>query len=127
MKHKATVFVFGLLAMCFIFTNKTSANKPTVTIEAPSSVVKGSEITIKINVEHNSNSFLHYVNWAYISVNGKDIARWDFSASKRPEGNNFSREVKYKTLTAPTEIEAEANCNIHGSKGKVTYTLSIEK
>ena len=55
--RKTTVFiVIGLFAMCFIFTSSTYANIPTVTIKAPSSAVKGSEVTIKIHVEHN-NSF----------------------------------------------------------------------
>ena len=125
-KAKNRIILIGLFAMCFIFTSSTYANKPTVTIEAPSSAAKGSEVTIKIYVEHNSDNFLHYVNWAYISVNGKEIARWDFSSSKRPEGNNFSREVKF-TVTGPLEIAAEAYCNIHGSNGKVTHTLSIGK
>ena len=127
MKNKATVFILiGLLALCLVFTSSSYANKPTVTIEAPSSAAKGSEATLKIHVEHNSNSSSHYVNWAYISVNGEEIARWDFSSSKRPEGINFYREGKF-TVTAPIEIEAEANCNIHGSRGKVTHTLSLAK
>ena len=127
MKNKATVSILiGLLAMCFVLTSTTYANIPTVTIEAPSSAAKESEVTIKIHVAHNSDNFLHYVNWAYISINGKEVARWDFTSSSRPEGNNFSREVKF-TVTAPLEIAAEANCNMHGSKGKVKHTLSLGK
>jgi len=100
------------------------ANKSSVSLTAPESVAKGTEVTIKVNVTHSGNNMFHYTNWVYVKINGKEVARWDFSATKTPESENFTKEIKY-TANEPAQIEAEANCNIHGSTGisKASITL----
>jgi len=100
------------------------ANKSSISLTAPESVSKGTEVTIKVNVTHSGNNMFHYTKWVYVKVNGKEIARWDFSATKTPESENFTKEIKY-TVNEPVQIEAEANCNIHGSTGisKASITL----
>ncbi len=100
-----------LAASVAVFANKTSAK-----IDAPDTVAKGAEVTIKVTYSHTGNNFMHYTNWASIKANGKEIARWDFSSNKRPEDEVFVREIKY-TVKEPVEIEAQGNCNIHGSAG----------
>jgi hypothetical protein len=57
-------------------------------------------------------------------VNGSEIKRWKFGSFSRPESNNFSREITYTVTTGPLEIVAEANCNMHGSNGTATATVS---
>jgi desulfoferrodoxin (superoxide reductase-like protein) len=101
------------------------ADKTAVEIEAPSSVKKGDIITIKINVIHEGNNFLHYTNWIYVKAGGKEIGRWEYSMTSIPENEKFSKEIKF-TVNESTDIEAEANCNIHGSAGKKVLKISVK-
>jgi desulfoferrodoxin (superoxide reductase-like protein) len=55
---------------------------------------------------------------------GKEIARWDYTSTNRPDSENFFKEVKV-TATEPLEIVAEASCNIHGSAGPATAKIEI--
>jgi desulfoferrodoxin (superoxide reductase-like protein) len=116
----SAVFILSLLAVP-LFANKTS-----VTIDAPDNALRGGVITIKITATHDGNSFFHYTNWVYIKVNGKEIARWDFSSSKRPENGVFTKEATYVIFNGPVVIEAEGNCNIHGSAGIATKEVKIK-
>ena len=100
------------------------ANKTAVAISAPASAAPGTEITIKVTATHNANNFLHYTDWLYVMVNGKEIARWDFTRGKRPEGSVFTREIRY-TVNENAEIKAEGHCNMHGSKGPSTAQVSV--
>jgi desulfoferrodoxin (superoxide reductase-like protein) len=120
-KKILAIFLFFFI----IFSGAAFANKTSVTIEAPDTVKKGAEITIKINVTHKGNNFIHYTNWVIVKVNGEEISRWDFSSGNRPENENFSREVKY-TVKGPTEIFAEGHCNIHGSAGPSVLKLKVK-
>lgn len=118
--------IFAILILSLVlFSVNAFANKTSVTIEGPESAAKGSEITIKINVKHDGNNFFHYTNQVYVKANGKEIARWDFSATSRPENDVFTREVKL-TITEPTEIVAEGICNIHGSDGPAVLSVRVE-
>ncbi|MFC1505398.1 desulfoferrodoxin family protein, partial [Thermodesulfobacteriota bacterium] len=67
----------------------------------------------------------HYTNWVRVSVNGSELKRWEFSRSNRPENENFTLTVTY-AVTAPIEIVAEANCNMHGSEGPATVTVNAK-
>ncbi len=120
-KKSLALFVFLLLA----FAAAAYANKTAVAVVAPEAVVVGTEVTITINVTHSANNFFHYTKWVTVKADGEEIARWDFSGSKRPEDENFSREVKY-TVTKPVEIIAQGSCNIHGSKGPVTVKIGVQ-
>jgi desulfoferrodoxin (superoxide reductase-like protein) len=100
------------------------ANKSATELDVPASAQLGDEITITVNVKHNGNNLFHYTNWVYVMVNGTEIKRWKFSRFKKPESENFSREVTYKVVTLPLEVVAEANCNTHGSEGRATATVS---
>jgi desulfoferrodoxin (superoxide reductase-like protein) len=116
----------GLIVLFLITATSTFANKASVSIDAPESVMKGSEITIKLNVEHDGNHIFHYTKWVYVMINGKEIERWDYTWRKRPEAENFTKEITY-VVNQPIEIVAEANCNTHGSKGKVIKKVSVKE
>jgi len=127
MRFKTGYSLFAGLIVLFLITAPSAfANKASVKIDAPDIVVKGSEITIKINVEHESNSMFHYTKWVYVMINGKETNRWEYSWRKRPESNNFTKEITY-TVNEPLEIVAEGSCNTHGSEGKVTHTVSLKE
>jgi desulfoferrodoxin (superoxide reductase-like protein) len=117
--------LFYLTVIFFLSTGAALADKSAIIIIAPESTAKGTEVTIKINVTHHGNNMFHYTNWVYVKINGKELARWDFSATKTPESENFTKEIKY-TVNEPAQIEAEANCNIHGSAGIAKAGISIK-
>jgi len=115
-----TVFVFCLL----ISLDRVCADESSVIIEAPATATRGEEITIKVTALHDGNNFFHYTDWLYIMVNDKEVARWDYTWRKRPEGKTFTKEITY-TVTDSAEIKAEAHCNLHGSTGPKTLKVSV--
>lgn len=122
---KTCYILFCLTAILLLSTGAALADKSVVTIIAPESAAKGTEVTIKLNVTHHGNNMFHYTKWAYIKINGKEIERWDFSATKTPESENFTKEVKF-IVNEPAQIEAEAYCNIHGSAGIAKASVGIK-
>jgi desulfoferrodoxin (superoxide reductase-like protein) len=108
-----------LITAAPVFANKTS-----VSISAPESAAPGSAITIRVTATHSANNFLHHTDWLYIMVNGQEIARWDYSWRNKPEGSVFTKEITY-VPTGSIDIQAEGHCNMHGSKGPATATVSV--
>lgn len=100
------------------------ADKTSVTISAPESAAPGSEITIRVTATHSANNFLHHTDWLYIMVNGREVARWNYSWRNKPEGSVFTKEISY-VLTDNIDIKAEGHCNMHGSKGPATAQVSV--
>lgn len=123
-RRKITISLLLAAAVVFI-GSQAFANKSSVEISAPAAAKKGSTVTIKITVSHKGNNFMHYTNWAYININGKEAARWDFTSGKRPEAEVFTREITY-VAGGPLTIEAEAHCNIHGSAGKKSANIAVK-
>lgn len=115
-----------IASILFLLVSATSAlaDKAAVTITVPESVKAGTEVTIKIKVTHSGNNFIHHVDWAQISVNGKEVKRWDFSWSSTPEAGTFEREFK-QVVTVPIEVSAQADCNMHGSNGPVKAQIKV--
>ena len=124
--HIRAIVLLGLVFVLLFLPVHSFANKSSVKIEAPQSAEKGSEIVIKIHVSHEGNNFIHHTNRVDVKINGKLIKSWEFTARKRPETENFTREVTY-TLTGPITVTAEANCNIHGSEGPATWTIAVKQ
>ena len=120
-KYFKTCFIIFLI--CLV-SSQVFADRSSTTIDAPDRAKKESIITIRITVTHNGNNFMHYTNWVYIKINGKQIARWDFKWKELPESEIFTREVSY-TVEGPFTIESEANCNLHGSKGKTVKKVEL--
>jgi len=127
MKRQKTIEVCIVLiaAALFFLSSPALADKSAVTITAPDSVAKGSEVTVKLSVTHNGNSRFHYTNWVSLKVNGKEVTRWEFTGSKRPEAEAFTREYKL-TVNEAVELTAEANCNMHGSKGPAVKKIEVK-
>ena len=120
-------FMWGIsLAALFLCApvDPAFAEKTSVLINAPANAPPGSEITIQVTATHDANNFLHHTDWLKVMADGKEIARWDYSWNKKPEGKVFTKEIKY-TVTDSVEITAEGHCNIHGSKGPQTVTVSV--
>ena len=121
-KLKIELVVAVFIFISCISSGAAFANQSSVSLEAPKSVERGTEITIKVHVTHSANNFFHYTKWVSIKVNGEEIARWD---DKRPEAKNFTREIKY-IVNDDVIIQAEASCNIHGSKKKAIKKVFIK-
>jgi desulfoferrodoxin (superoxide reductase-like protein) len=119
--------LFGILmvAILLVQANVAPANKSEASIEGPSDVAKGSEVTLRITATHNANAASHYTEWLKVTANGKQIARWDYTKENRPEGSVFTKEIKIK-VTEDTEIVAESSCNNHGSKGPVKHKIIVK-
>ncbi len=115
-----------LVMIVLVYGGYVWANKSTTSIEVPESIPKGFEITIRVTVTHNANNFMHYTKWLQIMVNGKEIARWDYTMGNRPESATFTKEIKYK-VEGDIEIKAEASCNLHGSAGPATVKVSAKE
>jgi hypothetical protein len=60
-----------------------------------------------------------------VKVNGTEVARWKYTAFDRPDSDNFTKEITV-TVDGPTEIVAEASCNIHGSEGPVKIVVEAK-
>jgi desulfoferrodoxin (superoxide reductase-like protein) len=117
-----SVCLMMVLALC----THALANKTAVSIEAPAEVSKGSEVVIRATAAHNADNPLHYTEWLYVMVNGKEVARWDYTALRRPEAETFSKEVKHMA-TENLEIRAEGSCNLHGSAGPAIFRISVRE
>jgi len=115
---KSSKHLMVAIGMVFFLLNAPVvwADKSSVEIDAPNQVAKGSEVVITLKVTHSANSFFHYTDWVVVKANGEEIARWEYSAMDKPENETFTKEV---TVTADKDlqIEAQANCNLHGSAG----------
>jgi len=114
-----------ILAVLFIRVGPTLANKAAASIEGPTSVAKGTEVTLRVSVTHNANSPSHYTEWVKVTANKKEITRWEYSKDKRPEAGEFTKEIKVKVME-DTEIIAEASCNNHGSRGPATHKITVK-
>ena len=115
----------GALFFLFLLTPSLLANKTEVSIEAPAETSPGSTITIQLNVTHKGNSGLHHTNWVSLKINGDEVKRWEYSRKERPEAAKFSLTFDLK-VDEPIEIVAQANCNIHGSKGPVNFKVDVK-
>ena len=120
----SSIVLLGFALVCLVCAGEVFADKSSVKIEAPQVAEKGAEIVIKILVFHKGNNFVHYTNWVDVKINDKPVKRWTFSASDRPEAENFTRGITYR-VTEPVTIVAEANCILHGSEGPATGTVSL--
>ena len=121
------VVLYGILVLagCLFQASAALANRAEASIEGPTIVAKGSEVTLRITASHNANTGSHFTEWLRVTANKKEIARWDYSKDDRPEGAVFTREIKM-TLTEDTDITAEASCNKHGSKGPAIHKVQVK-
>ena len=123
--RNGSLFWIVLLLVVAGWSGTALADKSAAAIVGPSSAAKGSEVTLKITVTHSANSAAHYTEWVKVTAGDKEIARWNFTSSQRPEAATFTKEVRVTVLDT-MEIKAEANCNVHGGKGPSTFTISVK-
>jgi desulfoferrodoxin (superoxide reductase-like protein) len=109
-----------------LFPGTVLANKSAVSIEAPPTAARGSEVVITLTVTHNANSTFHYTNWVRLDVDGKMVDKWEYTKDNRPDGATFKKEIKV-TVTGTTELVAEANCNRHGSAGAAKAVIKVQE
>jgi desulfoferrodoxin (superoxide reductase-like protein) len=121
--------IIGILAVAVGIVISVSvpvwANQSETKIEALESADKGSEITIKVTVIHSANNFFHYTEWLRVQVNGKEVAKWEYSSGNRPEGATFTKEIKFK-VDGDLDIKGKASCNIHGSANDATAKVTAK-
>jgi desulfoferrodoxin (superoxide reductase-like protein) len=125
MKRMVTVAVSFVLFVC-LSVGVATANQSSVAIEAPQSVQKGVELTIRVTVTHSANTSLHHTEWLKVTVNQKEVARWDYTSKSLPEAAVFTKELKLKA-TENMDITAQASCNNHGSKGPGTVKVTVRE
>jgi desulfoferrodoxin (superoxide reductase-like protein) len=123
---KRCLFLLIFLGVGPTSANIAWANKPTVTIEAPAVVTKGSEITIRITIDHSANDPIHHVEWVQVLVNYQVVVWREYSFFNLPEDYTFRIEIKY-TIHEDTEIRAEASCNFHSSRGPTFFKVSAKE
>jgi desulfoferrodoxin (superoxide reductase-like protein) len=123
--NKSIALGMLILATLLLQGGPALANKAATSIEGPTSVAKGTEVTLRVTVTHNANSASHYTKWLKVTANKKEIARWDYTKEKRPEAAEFTKEIKIKVME-DTEIIAEASCNNHGSRGPATHKITVK-
>jgi desulfoferrodoxin (superoxide reductase-like protein) len=123
-KNRAIVCLTLLAILAMVQT--AYADKSSVTISAPETVSRGTEVTVRLTVTHSGNNFFHYTNWVIFKVNGKEFSRWDFTSKNRAEDSSFVREAKI-LVGEPIELVAEANCNLHGSKGPAKHAIAVKE
>lgn len=109
-----------------IFLTGVMANKTSVEVKAPSEIKAGTEVTIILNVVHSGNSRSHHTEWVYLKINGQEVQRWSYTKDQLPPDAEFSVEYKF-IVNEDCNIEAEGNCNIHGSKGNQTLMIKAAK
>ena len=122
--RKKTLLGFLVMLAAFLAPFIALANKGSVKIEAPATAKKGEEVTIKLNVSHCCVTKMHYVNWAYLDINGAEKKKWAYSSKELPPAAEFSLSYKYK-VEGDTKLKAEANCNIHGSSGPAMAEIKL--
>jgi desulfoferrodoxin (superoxide reductase-like protein) len=123
-KRIAWLAMLGMVAWLWL-PAVAMADKAEASIEAPQTATKGGEITIRVTFRHSTNNPSHFTEWAKVMVNGKEVARWDFSPNKLPDGATFNREVKVKA-DGDLEVIAQANCNKHGSAGPAKAKITVK-
>jgi desulfoferrodoxin (superoxide reductase-like protein) len=126
MNRRDFIVASGALVAGVLVTRGTAwANKAETKIEVPQSAARGSEITIRVTVTHSANNFFHHVEWVWIQMNGKEIDRWEYSATHLPESATFTKEIKY-VVDGDLEFKGKASCNLHGSANEAVAKVTAK-
>ncbi|MFP4023350.1 MAG: desulfoferrodoxin family protein [Thiohalospira sp.] len=125
MKKKSLTTSIIAFFVIMLLSFNASADETSVKIKAPEKAEKNSEVTIKIEVTHDGNSFLHHTNWVWVKVNGTEYKKWEYGGFSKPDDEYFTLEFKMK-IKETTTIEAKGNCNMHGSKGSEKVKIIVQ-
>lgn len=115
----------GLVLALILMVGVAFANKTSVKVTVPENIAKGKDVTVVIQVSHKGNSKMHHTNWVTLSVNGKEVKKWEYSSHNLPPNEEFTLEYTL-TPTDNIEITAQGNCNLHGSAGPDTKSVKVE-
>jgi hypothetical protein len=58
-------------------------------------------------------------------MNGKEIDRWEYSATHLPESATFTKEIKY-VVDGDLEFKGKASCNLHGSANEAVAKVTAK-
>jgi len=119
------IFLLFLTVMFIAVSGIAFANKTEVKVSLPAQVKKGSKITITINVMHKGNSVGHHTDWVYLKINGKEVKRWSYDKNNLPSDGNFTLTYTYTVTENTLSVEAEGDCNIHGTAGPAKATAKV--
>ena len=126
MNRRDFIVASGVLVAGVLVPRGTAwADKAETKIEVPQSAARGSEITIRVTVTHSANNFFHHIEWLWIQINGKEIDRWEYSASHLPESATFTKEIKY-VVDSDLEFKGKASCNMHGSANEAVAKVTAK-
>ncbi len=125
-KRLTASFFTALILALGIFAGTAHADKSSVVLESVDQAAKGTEVRVIIHVAHSANNFLHHTNWLRVKINGEETQQWEYSSMDHlPPGAKFTKEIKL-LIKEPTEVEAEASCNLHGSKGPAVKKIMLK-
>ncbi|MBS3754803.1 MAG: hypothetical protein KGY56_03805 [Desulfobacterales bacterium] len=113
------------LMLAVFFVPAAAANESAVEIEAPEEAAVGEQVTITLDVVHEGNNFIHHTEWVELQINGETVKRWEYSMFGKPPGENFSVSFSY-TAEKDLQLQAEASCNLHGSRNVAEQTITVE-
>lgn len=119
------IFLLIVSVLFFLGAGSALANKSTVRLEAPANAAQGEKIKITLFVTHSANNFFHHTKKVSLTINGREVTRWEFGGFSLPEGAEFSRTFEY-VMTGPATLEAAAFCNVHGSGNTATAKVSLQ-
>ena len=127
MRNTQTMLLFLCAAFmtAMFFVSPAAANETAVEIEAPAEAAAGEQITIVLNVSHDGNNFIHHTEWVELRINGETVKRWEYSMFGKPPGEKFSVSFS-DTAEESLALEAEASCNLHGSRNVAEQTITVE-
>ncbi len=126
MKQRRVFLGFLILMILLLSVLPALADKSAVTIQAPTHAAKGAEIAVRLTITHSGNNFIHHVNWLEVWLNGQTAYRWEYSGTNLPGAATFIKEIAIQ-MDRDTEIKAEANCNLHGSKGPAQTKIWLKE
>ena len=66
---------------------------------------------------------MHFTDWVVLKINGEEVKKWTYSKKSLPEAQSFTLSFKVK-VTGTMRIEAEGHCNLHGSEGIASATVT---
>lgn len=115
----------AVLMLAIFFVPAAAANESAVEIEAPAEAAVGEQVDIVLNVSHDGNNFIHHTEWVELRINGETAKRWEYSMFGKPPGEKFSVSFSH-TAEESLELEAEASCNLHGSRNVAEQTITVE-
>ena len=123
---KSNVKSLFLAIMVFIISSAAFANKSAVTISTSAQKVKkGTEVTITLNIAHKGNSKMHHTDWVSLKINGKEVKKWNYDKKNLPTAGEFTLTYTFVADEA-LKIEAQSDCNLHGSAGIASASVTIE-